>query len=203
MQGPERSSSIGMRNGVEMAVAEAGGGVNDNASPQTGTWDHALEAANATRAVADPQAIVYFGPNQSGAAASSIPITNRAHMAQISPGATYPGLTKRIVGTSAPGEPWRYRPLALVNFFRPLSTDDVQGGAAANWAKRLGVKSVFILNDDGAYGRGVANVFEATAKKIGRHSYRGQRDHPRDAGRRSRRAARASWVPTACSSMSC
>ena len=167
MQGPERSSSIGMRNGVEMAVAEAGGGVNDNASPQTGTWDHALEAANATRAVADPQAIVYFGPNQSGAAASSIPITNRAHMAQISPGATYPGLTKRIVGTSAPGEPWRYRPLALVNFFRPLSTDDVQGGAAANWAKRLGVKSVFILNDDGAYGRGVANVFEATAKKIG------------------------------------
>lgn len=176
MQGPERSSSIGMRNGVEMAVAEAGGGVSgycleivhlDNASPQTGRWDSALEAENAARAVADPQAIVYLGPNDSGAAASSIPITNRAHMAEISAGATYPGLTKRIVGTSAPGEPWSYRPLALVNFFRPLSTDDVQGAAAATWAKRLGVKAVFILNDDGTYGKGVANVFEATAKKIG------------------------------------
>lgn len=176
MQGADLSLSTGVKNGVEMAVAEAGSAVGgyclevlylDNASPQTGRWDDAIEAANANRAVADPQAIVYIGPNDSGVAAISIPITNRAHMAQLTAGATYPGLTRRIVGTTAPGEPWRYRPLALVNFFRPLSTDDVQGAAGATWAKRLGAKTVFILNDDGTYGKGVANVFEATAKKLG------------------------------------
>ena len=176
MQGADLSQSIGVKNGVEMAVAEAGSAVAgyclevlhlDNASPHTGRWDDAIEAANANRAVADPQAIVYMGPNDSEVAAISIPITNRAHMAQITAGATYPGLTRRIVGTTATGEPWRYRPLALVNFFRPLSTDDVQGAAGATWAKRLGAKKVFILNDDGTYGKGVANVFEATAKKLG------------------------------------
>jgi len=176
MQGATLSASTGEKNGVEMAVTETGGVVGgyclevvhlDNASPQTGQWDSEREAANAHRAVADPQAIVYIGPNDSEAARISIPITNRAHMAQITAGATYPGLTKRIIGTTAPGEPWNYRPLALVNFFRPLSTDDVQGAAGAKWAKRLGAKKVFILNDDETYGKGVANIFEATAKTIG------------------------------------
>jgi branched-chain amino acid transport system substrate-binding protein len=114
MQGPDLSLSTGVKNGVEMAVAEAGSAVGgyclevlhlDNASPQTGRWDDAIEAANANRAVADPQAIVYIGPSDSGVAGISIPITNRAHMAQITARATYPGLTKRIVGTTAPGEP--------------------------------------------------------------------------------------------------
>jgi hypothetical protein len=87
-------------------------------------------------------------------------------MAQITPGATYPGLTKSL-DTNAPGEPWSYRPLALVNFFRPLGADDVQGTAGAKWAKRLGVKTVFVLNDDEAYGKGIANVFEVTARRFG------------------------------------
>jgi branched-chain amino acid transport system substrate-binding protein len=95
-----------------------------------------------------------------------MPITNRSSMAQITPGATYPGLTKSL-DTNAPGEPWSYRPLALVNFFRPLGADDVQGTAGAKWAKRLGVKTVFVLNDDEAYGKGIANVFEVTARRFG------------------------------------
>jgi len=33
--------------------------------------------------------------------------------------------------------------------------------------KRLGAKKVFILNDQELYGKGIADVFEATAKKIG------------------------------------
>ena len=37
----------------------------------------------------------------------------------------------------------------------------------AKWAKRLGIKKVFILNDQELYGKGIADVFEATAKKIG------------------------------------
>ena len=94
----------GMKNGVELAVSEAGWVVAgycleivslDDASPQTGKWDGAVEAENANKAVGDPLAIVYIGTYNSGAAKVSIPITNRAHMAQVTPANTYPGLTKK------------------------------------------------------------------------------------------------------------
>src|SRR5262245_25052959 len=163
-----------MKNGLDMAVAEAAGTVGgyclevlhlDNASPQTGKWDEAAEAENAKKAVADPQAIVYIGPYNSGAAMISARITNRASMAQVTVGATYPGLTKP--GGNRAGEPWTYRPLALVNFFRPLPADDVQGQAGAEWAKRLRAKKVFVSNDGELYGRGIADVFETIAERIG------------------------------------
>jgi len=172
--GGAAADATGMKNGVDMAVAETGGAVAgyclevvslDNASPQTGKWDEAAEAENARKAVADPRAIVYIGPYNSGAAMISARITNRASMAQITVGATYPGLTKP--GGSRAGEPYTYRPLALVNFFRPLPADDVQGHAGAEWAKRLGAKKVFVLNDGELYGRGIAEVVEATAKRAG------------------------------------
>ena len=174
LQGGMAAEGSGMKNGVDMAVAEAGAVVAgyclevvnlDNTSPQTDKWDEAVEADNARKAVADPQAIVYIGPYNSGAAMISARITNRASMAQITTGATYSGLTKKVDGR--PGEPWTYRPLALINFFRPLPADDVQGGAGATWAKRLGVRKVFVLNDGELYGRGIADVFEASAKRIG------------------------------------
>ena len=68
---------------------------------------------------------------------------------------------------AAPGEPEIYRPGGFVNYFRPIPADDIQGAVGAKWAKRLGVKKVFILNDQELYGKGIADVFEATAKKIG------------------------------------
>jgi len=174
MQGAMLPEGTGMKNGVELAVSEVGGVVAgyclevvnlDDASPQTGKWDGAVEAENANKAVGDPLAIVYIGTYNSGAAKVSIPITNRAHMAQVTPANTYPGLTKKR--GAAPGEPEIYRPGGFVNYFRPIPADDIQGAVAAKWAKNLGVKKVFVLNDQELYGKGIADVFEATAKKIG------------------------------------
>lgn len=174
MQGAMIPEGTGMKNGVDMAVAEVNGAVAgyclevinlDDASPQTGKWDGAVEAENANKAVADPLAVVYIGTYNSGAAKISIPINNRAHMAQITPANTYPGLTKKQ--GAAPGEPEIYRPMGFVNYFRPVPADDIQGAVAAKWAKRLGAKKVYILNDQELYGKGIADVFEATAKKIG------------------------------------
>ena len=54
-----------------------------------------------------------------------------------------------------------------MNYFGPVPADDIQGAVAAKWAERLGTKKVFILNDQELYGKGIADVFEATAKKIG------------------------------------
>jgi branched-chain amino acid transport system substrate-binding protein len=47
------------------------------------------------------------------------------------------------------------------------TTDDVQGAAAAQFAKSIGVKSVYVLNDNQTYGQGVAQAFTTEANKIG------------------------------------
>lgn len=174
MQGAMIPEGTGMKNGVDLAVEEVGGIVAgycievvnlDDASPQTGKWDGAVEAENANKAVGDPAAILYLATYNSGAAKVSIPITNRARMAQITPANTYPGLTK--TRGAAPGEPGIYRPSGAVNYFRIPPADDIQGAVGAKWAKALGHKKVFILNDQELYGKGIADVFEATAKQIG------------------------------------
>lgn len=174
MQGAMIPEGTGMKNGVDMAVAEVGKVVAgycievvnlDDASPQTGKWDGAVEAENANKAVADKDAMVYIGTYNSGAAKVSIPITNRARMMQITPANTYPGLTKKI--GAAPGEPEMYRPTGAVNYFRPFPADDIQGAVGARWAKKMGHKKVFILDDQELYGKGVADVFDAEARKIG------------------------------------
>src|SRR5215813_7221180 len=174
MQGAMLPEGTGMKNGIDLAVSETGGVVAgycievvnlDDASPQTGKWDGAVEAENANKAVADPLAIVYIGTYNSGAAKVSIPINNRAHMAQITPANTYPGLTRK--NGAAPGEPEVYRPLGFVNYFRVPPPDDIQGTVGAKWAKQLGAKKVYVLNDQQLYGKGIADVFEAAAKKFG------------------------------------
>jgi branched-chain amino acid transport system substrate-binding protein len=49
-----------------------------------------------------------------------------------------------------------------------VTTDAFQGPNMANYYKaKLHVKTVFILDDSGAYGVGLANAFENQAKKIG------------------------------------
>jgi branched-chain amino acid transport system substrate-binding protein len=175
MQGMTRAEAIGLKNGLELAVAEAGGAVAgyclevvalDGDSPQTTIWDPVIEARNAAQAVGDPEAIAYVGPFSSAATRISMPITNRAFMAQIGISATYPGLTRRGTGT-ADGEPWIYRPLAIVNYFRLVIAADVQAEAAVRWAQRLGVKQVFVVHDGETYGQGIAAAFEAYARKVG------------------------------------
>jgi len=174
LQGAMVPEGTGMKNGMNLALDqnknEAGGYclevVNlDDASPQTGKWDGAVEAENANKAVADPDAMVYIGTYNSGAAKVSMTITQRAHMAMVTPANTYPGLTKKA--GAAPGEPEIYRPLNVVSYFRVPPADDIQGTVGARWAKKLGHKKVYILNDQELYGKGIADVFEAEAKKIG------------------------------------
>ncbi len=135
----------------------------DDSSPTTGSWDGVLEAENAQRCVNDEDCMVYFATYNSGAAKVSIPITNEAGVAQITPANTYPGLTKAW----EEGEPEIYRPSGEVNYFRTNASDDVQGFAGASWAQCLGAEQVYILDDRQLYGQGVADAFEQQAEEIG------------------------------------
>jgi branched-chain amino acid transport system substrate-binding protein len=173
MQGSMIPEGTAMQNAAKMALDEAKGQVAgykiefvflDDASPTTGSWDGTIEANNAQKAIADEQALVYFGTYNSGAAKISMPLTNKAGMAQMTPANSYPGLTKAGYG---PGEPGIYRPTGKVNYFRTFGADDFQGASGAAWAKCLGFKKVYILDDRQLYGKGIADVFENSAKKIG------------------------------------
>jgi branched-chain amino acid transport system substrate-binding protein len=93
-----------------------------------------------------------------------MPITNKAGLVQITPANTYPGLTKPGFGQ---GEPGIYRPSGKVNYFRAFPADDIQGSSGAAWAKCLKFKKVYVLDDRQLYGKGIADVFEATARKLG------------------------------------
>jgi branched-chain amino acid transport system substrate-binding protein len=135
----------------------------DDASPTTGSWDGTIEAENAQKCVDDADCMVYFATYNSGAAKVSIPITNRAGLAQITPANTYPGLTHAW----AEGEPDIYRPSGKVNYFRTNAADDVQGWAGASWAKCQGFSKVYMLDDRQLYGKGVADAFVQQAEKAG------------------------------------
>jgi branched-chain amino acid transport system substrate-binding protein len=138
----------------------------DDASALHGQWDPDVEIANANKAAADHSVIAYLGPFNSGAAKLSIPILDEAGpLVMISPANTYPGLTKPGYGQ---GEPEMYYPAKTRNYARVVATDDVQGKVDANFMfTQLGVKSVYILDDQPLYGKGVSDVFEATAKSLG------------------------------------
>lgn len=138
----------------------------DDASPTTGAWDGVIEAENAQRCVNDPACMVYFGTYNSGAAKVSMPITNAAGIAQISPANSNPCLT-RTAASCAADEPTIYRPSGVVNYFRTNATDDVQGPAAASWAQCAGFESVYVLDDTQAYGKGIADEFVLHAESIG------------------------------------
>ena len=137
----------------------------DDATAAAGKWDAAQEASNANKAAGDTSVMMYIGTFNSGAAKISIPILNQAGLVMISPANTYPGLTKP--GKGEADEPAKYYPNGTNNYARVVPADDLQGAAAARWAQSLGAASVYVLDDTELYGKGVADVFEATAKELG------------------------------------
>jgi branched-chain amino acid transport system substrate-binding protein len=141
--------------------------LDDSSAANNGDWDGAVETQNANKAAADPDAMVYIGTYNSGAAKLSIPILNNACLAMITPANTYPGLTKAVEGVTAPGEPGTYQPAGYINYVRPIATDDVQGAAGAEWAKSMGATKAYVLDDTQVYGAGLAKAWALHANKIG------------------------------------
>lgn len=137
----------------------------DDATAAAGKWDPAQVTANANKAINDRSIVAVIGHFNSGAAKLSIPMFNQADLVMVSPANTYPGLTKPGKGEGK--EPDIYYPNGKRNYARVVPTDDLQGSAAAKWAKELGIKKVYILDDRELYGKGIADIFELTGKKIG------------------------------------
>jgi branched-chain amino acid transport system substrate-binding protein len=97
----------------------------------------------------------------SGSGKAESPILSQGDVATITPSSTNPDITN-------PKFAGQYRPGGKAIYFRTVTTDAYQGPNMANYMRdTLHVKSVYILDDSGAYGVGMSNLFEAQAKKIG------------------------------------
>jgi branched-chain amino acid transport system substrate-binding protein len=141
--------------------------LDDSSAAAGGDWDGAVAQSNANKAAADPDAMIFIGHYNSGAAKLTIPILNQACLVMISPANTYPGLTKEVAGVTEPGEPASYYPAGYRNYTRVIATDDKQGAAGAEWAKRMGATKVYVLDDTQVYGKGLARAWALHAKNIG------------------------------------
>lgn len=176
--GSANAQTTTMVNGIRLAIEETGGTVTlggktyaltyedwDDASPEKGQWDPAVESANADKAIRNPDVMAYIGTYNSGAAKISMPKLNRAGLAMVSPANTWPGLTKPGIGEA--NEPTVYRPSGNITYFRVVPADDIQGEVGAEWAKELGATAVFVLHDRELYGQGLAKMFKRSADKLG------------------------------------
>jgi branched-chain amino acid transport system substrate-binding protein len=141
--------------------------LDDSSAAAGGDWDGAVAQSNANTAAADPDAMIFIGHYNSGAAKLTIPILNQACLVMISPANTYPGLTKEVAGVTEPGEPASYYPGGYRNYTRVITTDDKQGAAGAEWAKELGATKAYVLDDTQVYGKGLARAWALHAKNIG------------------------------------
>ena len=139
----------------------------DDSTAAKGAWDDAACAANAKAHVANTQEVAVMGTYNSGCADIELPVLNQdpnGPMLMVSHANTNPGLTKAWDA----GEPQKYYPTGKRNYARVVTTDDYQGRAAADFASHdLKAKSVYILNDNQVYGKGVARAFQTQAQKDG------------------------------------
>ncbi len=161
-----------IKDGALLAIDEANaqGGVAgykievlllDDGTATAGQYDPAQAATNARKMVSDKQVVAAIGPQMSGSGKAMSPILSQGDLATITPASTNPDITD-------PKFAGQYRPKGKAIYFRTVTTDAFQGPNMANYyADVLKVKSVYVLDDSGAYGVGIADTFQAQAEKRG------------------------------------
>jgi branched-chain amino acid transport system substrate-binding protein len=137
--------------------------------PSASPWTAATCRRNAMAYANAPRVVGVIGPYNSGCATFVVPILGRARdgpVATISGSATAVGLTRGGPG-ALPDEPEAYYPSGVRNFARVVADDNVQGAAGVVMAKRLGVRRLYVLDDEEPYGIGVAETVRRTAVRLG------------------------------------
>ncbi len=133
----------------------------DDATATAGQYDPAQAATNARKMVSDKSFVAALGPQMSGAGKAMAPILSQGDLAIITPASTNPDLTD-------PKFAAQYRPGGKPVYFRTVTTDAYQGPNMANYfADTLKVKTIYVLDDSGAYGVGLADAFQRQAEAKG------------------------------------
>ena len=167
-----RNSAARIKNGALMAFDEINARheipgyridplILDDGTATAGQYDPAQAAINARKMVSDNEVVAAIGPMMSGAGKAMAPILSQGDLATITPSSTNPDITD-------PKFAEQYKPTGKAIYFRTVTTDAFQGPNLANYfADKLKVKSVYVLDDSGAYGVGIADLFKKRAEEKG------------------------------------
>jgi branched-chain amino acid transport system substrate-binding protein len=136
----------------------------DDSTAQAGAYDPATCSSNAQAYSRDSSVIGVLGTLNSPCAKLEVPILNRVNVIEISGANTNLGLTQK---SGEPGEPDKYYPNGTRNYARVVAVDNSQGAVDATLAQKLGVLSVYVLDDKESYGVGVADFFTKAAQSLG------------------------------------
>ena len=146
-------------NGARLAVEEINATgltiAGEKVTLQLDAQDDAGDPRTATQVaqrLVDEKVVAVVGHETSGTSIPASKIYSDAGIVQVSPAATNPTYTQQGFKTT----------------YRVVATDAQQGPALANYAAtNLKVKTVAVVDDSTAYGQGLANEFEKTAKALG------------------------------------
>ncbi len=141
----------------------------DDSTARAARSDPGTCRSNADAYAADDQVIGVIGPLDSNCAAILIPALNLASgggIPLVSPSNTYPCLTRGGAGCDL-SEPGKYYPSGRRNYLRVRGNDLFQGAADAQFARDHGVRKVYVLHDNEAYGVGLATDFRRAAESLG------------------------------------
>jgi branched-chain amino acid transport system substrate-binding protein len=159
LTGAQAHIGIDIRNGVQLAIEDANkAGVTIGGKPVKFELVAEDDEANPTKATTVAQKLVdskvsaVVGHFNSGASIPASKIYADAGIPQISPSSTNPDYTLKGYKTT----------------FRVVAHDGRQGPTLARYAlDTLKAKSIAVIDDSTAYGQGLADNFEATAKAGG------------------------------------
>jgi branched-chain amino acid transport system substrate-binding protein len=172
LTGADADDAAKIQHGFLIAIDEANakGGVAgykievvtyDSGTATAGQYDPAQAATNTKKLISDPTIVANLGPVMSGEGKAMTPILSEADLATITPSSTNPDITDPKMAA-------QFKPKGKAIYFRTVTTDAFQGPNMANFfAQTLKVKTVYVLDDSGAYGVGIADSFQRQAEKDG------------------------------------
>jgi len=165
LQGPSAPASEQIVDGEKLALAEAGGRAGrfkvgyvslDASNPTSGRWNPGVTASNAKTAAQDTSTIAYLGDYESAATAVSLPLINAAGIAQVSPASPYVGLIESL--DAGQDEPERFYPSGQRTFARLQPGDPVQAQVQVSLMRSLGVRSLYVLDDQDPFAVPLAEL---------------------------------------------
>jgi branched-chain amino acid transport system substrate-binding protein len=145
-----------IQSGAELALSQLSSpiaqmGVTVTLAPYDDQGDPDTATANIRQMAADPAILCGIGSAHSDVMMAALDEYHKAGIPFISPGTTAPPITD-------PG---------YLEINRLSGRDDVQGIVAAEFAQSLGIKSVFIAQNNSGYGRAVTTALQKRAGELG------------------------------------
>ncbi len=159
VSGPNETLGVDSRNGIEIAIDDAGGKILNHDvkfDGEDGGCDAGPGQTAGTKLAADTTIVAVIGTSCSSEARAAEPLLSKAGFVTVSPSNTAPDLTEEGNANNYPG------------YLRTAHNDKVQGAVAAQFAyNELKVTSAATINDGSLYADKLQQVFAENFKQMG------------------------------------